>query len=73
VILSGHDCAEVDRVVETRHRSHLVEKTKHLELVLSWVELPPWKGVSSWRASRTNALVGTSASFAARMDASSTS
>jgi hypothetical protein len=36
VILPGHECSEVDRVVETRHGSHLVEKTKHLELVLSW-------------------------------------
>jgi hypothetical protein len=35
VILPGHDCAEVGRVVETRHDSHLVEKTKHLELVFS--------------------------------------
>ena len=36
VILPGHECPEVDRVVEARHRSHLVEKTKHVELVVSW-------------------------------------
>jgi hypothetical protein len=35
VILPGHEFPEVDRVVETRHGSQLVEKTKHLELVVS--------------------------------------
>jgi hypothetical protein len=41
VILPGHECSEVDRVVETRHGSHLVAKTKHLELVLSWHRITP--------------------------------
>ena len=36
VIVPGHECPEVDRVVEARHGSHLVEKTKHVELVVSW-------------------------------------
>lgn len=41
VILPGHECPEVDRVVEARHGSHLVEKTKHVELVVSWHRITP--------------------------------
>jgi len=41
VILPGHECPEVDRVVEARHGSHLVEKTKHVELVVSWHRIAP--------------------------------
>ena len=44
VVVPGHDCAEVDRVVETRHESHLVEKTKHVELVLSRGRITPAEG-----------------------------
>jgi hypothetical protein len=44
VILPGHECPEVDRVVETRHGSQLVEKTKHLELVFSWRRMTPAEG-----------------------------
>ena len=44
VILPGHDCAEIDRIVETRHVSQLVEETKHLELVLSWGRITPAEG-----------------------------
>jgi hypothetical protein len=46
VLAPGHECPEVDRVVEARHDSHLVEKTKHLELVFSWARITPAKGVS---------------------------
>jgi hypothetical protein len=35
-IVPGHESREVDRVVETRHSSNLVEITSHLELVLPW-------------------------------------
>ena len=41
VIAPDHECPEVDRVVEARHDSQLVEKTKHLELVLSCIESRP--------------------------------
>jgi len=44
VILPGHECVEVDRVVETRHGSQLVEKTKYLELVFSWHRMTPAEG-----------------------------
>ena len=36
LIVPGHESREVDRIVETRHSSNLVEITKHLELVLPW-------------------------------------
>ena len=36
MIAPGHESPEVDRVVEARHDSTLVEKTKYLELVLPW-------------------------------------
>ena len=36
MIAPGHESPEFDRVVEARHDSTLVEKTKYLELVLPW-------------------------------------
>ena len=36
MVAPGHEFPQVDRVVETRHSSNLVEKTKYLELVLPW-------------------------------------
>jgi hypothetical protein len=47
VIVPGHESPEVDRVVETRHTSNLVEKTKHLELVFSWGRITQPEGVSA--------------------------
>jgi hypothetical protein len=44
MIAPGHESAEVDRVVETRHGSTLVEKTKHLELVLASRRVAPAEG-----------------------------
>jgi hypothetical protein len=44
MIAPGHESPEVDRVVEARHGSNLVEKTKHLELVLSWRRFTPAEG-----------------------------
>jgi hypothetical protein len=44
MIAPGHETWEVDRVVETRHSSNLVEKTKHLELVLTWHRVTPAEG-----------------------------
>lgn len=36
MVAPGHESPELDRVVEARHDSNLVEKTKHLDLVLAW-------------------------------------
>jgi hypothetical protein len=47
VIAPGHECLEVDLVIEARATFTLVEKTKHLELVLSWPASTPGKGVST--------------------------
>lgn len=47
VILAGHECPEVDRVVETRHGSHLVEETNHLEHVVSSHRITLAEGVSA--------------------------
>jgi hypothetical protein len=45
VIAPGHQSPEVDRVVEARQSSSLVEKTKYIELVFSGgVETPPETG-----------------------------
>lgn len=35
VVLPGHECLEVDRVVEARDGFTLVEKTEHTDLVLA--------------------------------------
>ena len=46
MIAPGHESPEVDRVVEARHSSNLVEKTKYLELVLPWHrDIPQERGV----------------------------
>ena len=44
VIARGHECPQVDRVVEARHGSNLVEKTRHLELVLASRRVVPAEG-----------------------------
>jgi hypothetical protein len=44
VIAPGHERPEVDRVVEARHDSHLVEKTRYLELVSSCGRITPAEG-----------------------------
>ena len=44
VVVPGHESLEVDRVVEARHGSNLVEKTKHLELVLARGPFTPAEG-----------------------------
>ena len=44
MIAPGHETPGVDRVVEARHRSNLVEKTKHVELVLPWSRVAPAEG-----------------------------
>ena len=44
LIVPGHESREVDRVVETRHSSNLVEITEHLELVLPWGRTMPAEG-----------------------------
>jgi len=44
VILPGHECPEVDHVVEAKHGSQLVEETKHVELVVSSHRIAPAQG-----------------------------
>jgi hypothetical protein len=44
MIAPGHESPDVDRVVEATHRSTLVEKTTHVELVLPWRRVAPEAG-----------------------------
>ena len=41
VIAPGHECPQVDRLVEARRRSNLVERTRHPEPVLAWRRVAP--------------------------------
>ena len=44
VIHEGHEHPDVDRIVQARDGFTLVEKTKHIELVLSWQRTAPPRG-----------------------------
>jgi hypothetical protein len=47
VIHQGHEHPDVDRVVHARDGFTLVEKTKHIDLVLSWQRNAPQLGGSA--------------------------